>query len=169
MGNNISNDGVVEKIFYRPYHIMINATSQLQKVQGEFFNKKFIGFCLIGILNTFNTAFFSWLAHLRLQENISAYIGYFVSLSVNYVLNSLIVFKNRLGIRRYLRFLLSYIPNFVIYTLVTLLTINVCNMDQFWATVLATMAGAPITFVIIKLYAFGKVKGEKSGAGKNFL
>ena len=72
------------------------------------------------------------------------YIGYFVSLSVNYVLNSLIVFKNRLGIRRYLRFLLSYIPNFVIYTLVTLLTINVCDMDQFWATVLATMAGAPI-------------------------
>ena len=133
-----------------------------------FFNKKFIGFCLIGILNTFNTAFFSWLAHLRLQENISAYIGYFVSLSVNYVLNSLIVFKNRLGIRRYLRFLLSYIPNFVIYTLVTLLTINVCDMDQFWATVLATMAGAPITFVIIKLYAFGKVKGEKSGVGKNF-
>ena len=34
-------------------------------------------------------------------------------------------------------------------------------MDQFWATVLATAAGGPITFVIIKLYAFGnKIKKE---------
>lgn len=124
-----------------------------------FFSKKFIGFCLIGIINTFNTAFFSWLAHLKIQENISAYIGYFISLTINYALNSIIVFKNRLGFKRYFKFLLSYIPNFIIYTLVSFLTINVIKMDQFWATVLATAAGAPITFVIIKLFAFGN-KGK---------
>lgn len=120
-----------------------------------FLNKKFIGFCLIGIINTFNTAFFSWLAHFKIQENISAYIGYFISLTINYVLNSIIVFKNRLSLKRYFRFLLSYVPNFVIYTLVSLLTINVMQMNQFWATVLATAAGAPVTFIIIKLFAFG--------------
>ena len=120
-----------------------------------FLSKKFIGFCLIGIINTFNTAFFSWLAHFKIQENISAYIGYFISLTINYILNSIIVFKNSLGLKRYFRFLLSYVPNFVIYTLVSLLTINVMQMNQFWATVLATAAGAPVTFVIIKLFAFG--------------
>ncbi len=120
-----------------------------------FLSKKFMGYCLIGIINTFNTAFFSWLAHLKLQENISAYIGYFISLTINYILNSIIVFKNRLNLRRYFRFLLSYIPNFIIYTLVSLLTINVLQINQFWATVLATAAGAPVTFVIIKLFAFG--------------
>ena len=120
-----------------------------------FLSKKFIGYCLIGIINTFNTAFFSWLAHFKVQENIAAYIGYFISLTINYILNSIIVFKNRLNFRRYFRFLLSYVPNFVIYTLVSLLTINVMQINQFWATVLATAAGAPITFVIIKLFAFG--------------
>ena len=120
-----------------------------------FVSKKFIGYCLIGIINTFNTAFFSWLAHFKVQENIAAYIGYFISLTINYILNSIIVFKNRLNFRRYFRFLLSYVPNFVIYTLVSLLTINVMQINQFWATVLATAAGAPITFVIIKLFAFG--------------
>lgn len=120
-----------------------------------FLSKKFIGFCLIGIINTFNTAFFSWLAHFKIQENISAYIGYFISLTINYVLNSIIVFKNRLSLKRYFRFLLSYVPNFIIYTLVSLLTINVMQMNQFWATVLATAAGAPVTFIIIKLFAFG--------------
>ena len=127
----------------------------LTELKQTFFNKKFIGYCLIGIINTFNTAFFSWLAHFKVQENIAAYIGYFISLTINYILNSIIVFKNRLNLRRYFRFLLSYVPNFIIYTLVSLLTINVMQINQFWATVLATAAGAPITFVIIKLFAFG--------------
>lgn len=125
------------------------------ELKRTFLSKKFIGFCLIGIVNTFNTAFFSWLAHLKIQENISAYIGYFISLTINYALNSKIVFKNPLGLKRYFKFLLSYVPNFIIYTLVSLLTINVMQLNQFWATVLATAAGAPITFVIIKLFAFG--------------
>ena len=58
----------------------------LIRVKNIFLSKKFIGFCLIGIVNTFNTAFFSWLAHLKIQENISAYIGYFISLTIKYSL-----------------------------------------------------------------------------------
>lgn len=65
-----------------------------------FLNKKFIGFCAIGIINTFNTAFFSWLAHFKIQENISAHIGFFISLTINYILNSLIVFKSRLSLKK---------------------------------------------------------------------
>ena len=129
------------------------------ELKRTFISKKFIGYCLVGIVNTFNTAFFSWLAHFKVQENVAAYIGYFISLTINYILNSIIVFKNRLNLRRYLRFLLSYVPNFIIYTLVSLLTINIMQINQFWATVLATAAGAPITFVILKLFAFGsKIK-----------
>ena len=128
-----------------------------------FVSKKFIGYCLIGIINTINTAFFSWLMHFKVQENVAAYIGYFISLTINYLLNSMIVFKSRLALRRYFRFLLSYVPNFFIYTLVSLLTINVMQINQFWATVLATAAGAPVTFVIIKLFAFdNKAKAEKA-------
>ena len=132
-------------------------------IKHTFVSKKFIGYCLIGIINTFNTAFFSWLMHFKVQENVAAYIGYFISLTINYLLNSMIVFKSRLALRRYFRFLLSYVPNFFIYTLVSLLTINVMQINQFWATVLATAAGAPVTFVIIKLFAFdNKAKAEKA-------
>ncbi len=67
----------------------------LIRVKNTFFKQKIYRlFCLIGIVNTFNTAFFSlWLAHLKIQENISAYIEYFISLTINYALNSAIVFK----------------------------------------------------------------------------
>lgn len=131
------------------------------RLKCTFLNKKFIGFCLIGIINTFNTAFFSWLLHFRIQDNIAAHIGYFISLTINYVLNSLVVFKSRLTLKKYFKFILSYIPNLIIYTFVTLLTINVFHLGQFWATVLATMAGGPITFVIIKLFTFGNRLNQK--------
>ena len=91
----------------------------LKRLKKTFINRKFLGFCSIGIVNTFNTAFFSWLAHFKVQENVAAHIGFFVSLTINYILNSIIVFKSRLKLRKYLRFLISYIPNLIIYTLVS--------------------------------------------------
>ncbi len=127
----------------------------LGRLKSSFLNKKFLGFCLIGIVNTFNTAFFSWLVHLKVQENISAYIGYFISLTINYILNSTLVFKSCLSLRKYLRFLISYIPNFFIYTFASVLTINVLKIEQFWATTIATAVGGPITYIIIKFFAFG--------------
>ena len=128
----------------------------LRKARNTFLSEKFIGFCLIGIINTFNTAFFSWLFHFILQENFAAYLGFFLSLTVNYLLNSHFVFKNHLHYKKYIKFLISYIPNFIIFFLVSFITINLLEMDQFWATVLATAAGGPVTFVIIKLYAFSR-------------
>lgn len=124
------------------------------RLKNTFLNKKFIGFCLIGIINTFNTAFFSWLAYFKIQQNISAYIGYIISLTINYILNSKIVFKCKLSVKKYFYFLLSYIPNFLIYTFASMLTINVLKINQFWATTIATVIGGPVTFVIIKLFAF---------------
>lgn len=120
-----------------------------------FINKKFISYCLAGAVNTFTASFFSWLAHLVIQENIAAYTGYIISLIINYFLNSCLVFKKRPSLISFLRFSISYIPSFIIYFLVTFITINLWQLPQFWATVLAAMAGGPITFIIIKLYAFG--------------
>ena len=123
-----------------------------------FLSPKFILFCLLGVVNTFNAAFFSWLAHYAIQQNAAAVFGYAVSLSINYFLNSRIVFKKPLNFNGLIRFIISYIPNFIIYFLVTFITINTLKMSQFWATVFAAMAGGPVTFMIIKLYAFGNRK-----------
>ena len=128
----------------------------LRKLRRTFLSEKFIGYCLIGVINTFNTGVFSWILHFLVQENIAAALAFFLSLTVNYLLNSHFVFKTHLHYIKYLKFLLSYIPHFIIYFLVSFITINVLEMDQFWATILATAAGGPITFIIIKLYAFGR-------------
>lgn len=130
----------------------------INKVIKTFLSPKFIMFCLLGIVNTFNAAFFSWVAHYIIQENAAAVAGYAVSLLINYLLNSRIIFKKPLNLKGFIRFGISYIPNFIIYFLVTFITINTLKMSQFWATVFAAMAGGPVTFIIIKVYAFGNRK-----------
>ena len=128
----------------------------LLKIKRTFLSEKFIKFCVLGIVNTFNDALFSWIYHFVIQENAAAVLGYFTALTIAFFLNSFFVFKKPISFGIYIRFGLSYIPNFIIYFLVTFLTINTLGLPQFWGTVLAAAAGGPITFVIIKIYAFGK-------------
>ncbi len=122
----------------------------------------FVEFCLLGIFNTFTNALFSSLAHkIHLQQNVSAVLGYLLSLTIAFFLNCKIVFLESPTVAKYIKFMLSYIPNFIIYFLVTFITINTMNLPQFWGTVLAVMAGGPITYIIIRLYAFGNAENRK--------
>ena len=125
------------------------------KLKKAFLSKKFLKFCGLGVINTFNDAFFSWLFHHFLQENVSAALGFAVAVTIAFFLCSKFIFKRKPTIYMYARFISSYIPNFIIYFLVTFITINVLNLPQFWATVLAAMTGGPITYIIIRFYAFG--------------
>lgn len=129
---------------------------QFERLKRAFISKKFLRFCLLGTINTFNTALFSSAAHLIFQENLAAIIGYLSSLTIAFFISSRFVFKCKPTIMEYIRFLISYIPHFIIYFLVTFLTIKTLNLPQFWGTVIATAAGGPVTFIIIKLYVFGQ-------------
>ena len=126
------------------------------KLKRTFVSKKFICFCALGVINTFNDAFFSWIYHFVMQENVAAVLGYFTALTIGFFLSSRFIFKKPPALNRYIRYGISYIPNFIIYFLVTFITINTLNLPQFWGTVLAAMMGGPITFVIMKVYTFGK-------------
>lgn len=128
----------------------------LKKLKSIFVNKSFIEFCILGIINSFNDALFSHIAHYFMQENLAAVVGYAIALTMAFFLNSRFIFKSKPTLKKYGRFLISYIPNFIIYFLVTFITISTWHLPQFWGTVLAAMAGGPITFIIIKIYAFGR-------------
>ncbi len=132
----------------------------IKAIRHTFISRKFLGFCLLGVLNTLNTALFSWLGHYFLQDNVAAVFGYGVSLTCAFLLNCRIIFHKRPRLGGYIRFIISYIPSFIIYFLLTFLTINTLDIPQFWATIIAVAAGGPVTFVIIKIYAFGQSELE---------
>ncbi len=124
-----------------------------------FLSKGFLEFCALGLINTFNDSFFSWMYSLIPivgRGNLAAVLGYVTALSIAYLLSCRVIFKSKPGFKSYVRFVISYIPNFIIFYLVTFITINTWHLHQFWATAIAAAAGGPITYVIIKIYAFRK-------------
>lgn len=127
----------------------------LLKVKRTFVSKKFIKFCILGILNTLNDAIFSSVYYwLGLQDNVAAVVGYYTALTIAFFLSSRFIFKKRPSLDRYIRFFISYIPNFIIFFLVTFITINTMGLPQFWGTILAAVVGGPVTFIIMKIYTF---------------
>ena len=129
----------------------------MSKIRKIFLSKGFIEFCALGIINTFNDSLFSWFFSLFVGEgNTAAVMGYALALTIAYLLSSRFIFYSKPGIYKYIRFIISYIPNFIIFYLVTFITISKWELPQFWGTALAAAAGGPITYVIIKIYAFGK-------------
>lgn len=129
---------------------------KVKKLKDIFFSKRFLRFCLLGCINTFDTAFISWICHFILQPNLSAVIGFIGSLTIAYYLNCRFVFKRKPEIKGLLRFFVSYVPTFVIYFLVTFVTINTLHLPQFWATVLSTAIGSPLAFFIMWIYTFSR-------------
>ncbi len=127
-----------------------------RKFKETFLTKSFLEFCILGLINCFNDSLFSWIAYFFMQKNLAAVVGYMVSLTIAFLLTTRYIFKSKISFEKYVKFLISYIPNFIIFFLVTFITINLWKLPQFVGTFLAAMAGGPITFVIIKIYAFGK-------------
>lgn len=111
---------------------------------------------VIGIINTADTAVFSHLFNLFLDKNLSGTLGYAVALIIGYLLNCLLVFKATPTVTRFIKYAVSYIPNFLIYTVISVIAINLLGLKTIIATALAAVIGVPVTFVILKIFAFRK-------------
>ena len=128
----------------------------LKKAKKTFLNEYFIKFCILGIFNTVVHGVLSKIFSLVLQPNAAFALGFFGSNVIAFLLNSYVIFNKPASLKRYIRFLIAYIPYFTIGFLVTFITINTLKLPQFTATVLAAVACGPITFVIMRVYAFGR-------------
>jgi len=132
--------------------------SGAEKVKRYFFSFEFFRFLLIGGINTINGVVFSFLFSRILPAQIAFWCGYLASLSISYLLNSAITFHERLSFPKMLRFFVSYIPNFLIQNVVVYLVHGVFRKSELLAYILAAIIGIPVTFLILKLFAFHKKK-----------
>ena len=126
-------------------------------------SKRFLIYTLIGLFNTFNCVLFSTLLEWAyVQENLAFAIGYICSLTIAYIFNSIFNFKRKLTFLRYGKFLASYIPNFIIQNIVTFICFNLIDMHHVFAYIIAALLGSPITFICLKLFAFGDKKQKRT-------
>lgn len=131
----------------------MNIMDNLKKI---FLNKEFILFIIIGVINTFNGVVFSFIYSSLLNENIAFILGYISGLAVSYILNSYITFKEKLAFAKFIKFAISYIPNFIIQNIVVIITFNILGLHKLIAYCLAAIIGIPVTFILLKFFAFKK-------------
>jgi putative flippase GtrA len=122
------------------------------------FKREFSGFLIIGAVNTANGTIVAYLLSFLLNANASFIIGYGVSLSIAYILNSEFLFKKPLAVSRYAKFVISYVPNFIIQNGIVLIFYNLLGWHRLIVYALAAIIGIPITFLLVKLFAFGKME-----------
>ena len=132
--------------------------SLINRIKEVFFSKQFIMFVFIGVINTFNGVVFSYIYSSFFNENIAFIFGYISGLVISYILNSYVTFKEKLEFNKFIKFTISYIPNFIIQNIVVFIVFNMMGLHKLIAYGLAAVIGVPITFVFMKFFAFKKNK-----------
>lgn len=120
----------------------------------KFLSGQFILFVVVGGINTLSGVGIAYFLSLLLNANISFILGYLIGLVISYILNTLITFKSDFDWQKFIRFCISYVPNFFIQNIIVFITFNIMGIDKLISFILAAVIGLPITFVLMKKITF---------------
>ena len=134
--------------------------TRAEKFKKTFLSKEFIKFVGVGVACTLFNVVFSAIYRLFIPDTVLAFLpGYVTANVVSYLLNSFITFKEQLTLLRYIKYFISYIPNFIIQTVLVFAYTELFPLSpDIWAYIAAAVIGVPVTFVIMKIFTFKKEK-----------
>ena len=134
--------------------------SKIGKWKATFWSREFFLFVFCGGCGTLMNFFVSLLVSRHLDSTLAYVIGYSISLFATYALNTYLVFKRPFSMVRFVKFVISYIPNFLILLTFVAVLLNLFHLPEVFVYLAAAGLGLPVTFVLVKLFAFG-VKREE--------
>jgi phosphoserine phosphatase/putative flippase GtrA len=132
--------------------------SLIAKIKATWLTKNFILFVFCGGMGTLTNFVFSLLISAKLNASVSYICGYAISLFVAYSLNAKLIFHHTLDFTAFLKFIVSYIPNFLILFTFVLIFLNIFGWNKVMVYALAGLLGLPITFILVKLLVFKRMR-----------
>lgn len=142
----VSGDKIIPWNEYHP--------SGLTKMKKTFLSKDFLLFIFCGGVGTLTNFICSLLISLLIDPTVSYVFGYFISLFVTYALSAKLIFSAKLKPLVFGKFVISYLPNFLIQIIFVALFINILGWHKAIAYALAIIIGLPISFLLVKVFAF---------------
>jgi putative flippase GtrA len=130
----------------------------IAKLKSAYCSKEFLLFVFCGGMGTLVNFLCSLLISTRVNASVSYICGYGISLFVAYSLNAKLIFHNSLRFIAFVKFVISYIPNFLILFSFVLVFLNIFGWNRIIVYGLAGLLGLPVTFLLVKIFAFGKSK-----------
>jgi putative flippase GtrA len=129
-------------------------TNVFESVKKTFLRREFIMFVFCGGMGTLTNFIFSMIISTILNPSVSYVFGYGISLFVAYGLNAKLVFRHKISYTGFIKFIVSYIPNFLILFTFVLIFLNLLYWNKIIVYALAASLGLPITFLLVKLMVF---------------
>ncbi len=119
-----------------------------------FINKDFVLFVFCGGIGTLTNFMCSLIISTYINPILSYVCGYTFSLFVSYYCNIKLIFKRKINIKDFIKFIISYIPNFVILFSFVYVFIDILKINKILIYASAALLGIPITFIFVKIFAF---------------
>lgn len=126
-----------------------------KKALKNFFSFQFLTYAIVGTVNTVNGIILALIYSSFFDENLSFIFGYITGLLFSYILNSIVTFKQSLSFRKFIRYVISYIPNFLIQNVAVVVFYNILGWYKLVAYSLSAIVAVPITFLLMKYFTFG--------------
>ena len=130
--------------------------SFIEKIRNTYLTKNFLLFVFCGGMGTLTNMGISTLCALKIDPTLAYVCGYFGSSLVTYTLNSKLTFHERISLHRYVRFIISYTPNFLILFSFVIVFINILGWNHIFVYGFAAALGLPLTYIIVRVVAFTK-------------
>ncbi len=119
-----------------------------------------VSVCSATFLDTMHALFLSPDNPVRVfaeNSRLNFVLGYIISIITSFFLNSKFTFKQKPTLKAFIKFPISYIPNFIFqYLMVFLFT--ALNLNSTAAYICAAVLGTPVTFIAMKLMVFKREK-----------
>ncbi|MGI6324479.1 MAG: GtrA family protein [Bacilli bacterium] len=122
----------------------------IKLIKEKFLNKKFITFVIIGIINTLNHNIIYLILLNFLPYYWSNVLAFFGSMTISFVLNSWLTFKVKMTLIKFIKFPISYIPNFISQMLGIVILVEYINTPEKYAAFLASLIAIPLTYLIMQ-------------------
>lgn len=126
-----------------------------KKALKDFFSLQFLTYAIVGTVNTVNGIILALIYSNFFDENLSFIFGYITGLLFSYILNSIVTFKQSLSFKKLIKYVISYIPNFLIQNIAVVVFYNILGWYKLIAYSLAAVVAVPITFLLMKYFTFG--------------
>lgn len=122
----------------------------------QFKSTEFLRFLVVGGINALLGVGFATVASLFINSTQGAFVvGFAVSLVPSYFLNSTITFKDyKFSLKKFFRFVVSYIPNFLIQLVIVHGVTVVFNVYPLITYIVSVAIAVPITFILLKAITF---------------
>ena len=127
------------------------------RLKKAFFSPSFIRFLLVGGAATLATTLFSVLYEKWIPVPVAAFsVGYLTTLLLSFFINCGFTFGEKPSFIRYIKYIISYIPNFLIQCASVWLLHNILGLWEVAAYLLAAVIGVPVTYILMKVFTFKK-------------